>query len=84
MIAVADRSTSSMGRLFPLSHEQLVSLTRTCEQAGRAVWVEDELSRCVYRNARAEVIGTENRECDAFEIVDHEDRVVGRLLTART
>ena len=62
-----------------LTDEHLNTLAQTYDRVAMPVWIYDLWNRCVYRNRSS------RDETDpghvSFEIVDSEDRPVGRLAT---
>ena len=65
-----------------LSEDQLRNLARTFDRSVSPVWVEDPAGGCLYSNrAAGSDAGPESSA--AFDILDHSNRVVARLRTAR-
>jgi hypothetical protein len=76
--------TSTPSTLPPaLTEDRLSALARTLDRADRALWLLDPQGECLYRNARAAgAARPSNDPAAAVEVVDHEGRMVGRLLYA--
>jgi len=61
--------------------EQIASLARTYGSAIHPVWITDFQDRCVYRNIPATRDKHPMNGALAFDILDHNGRVIGRLKT---
>ncbi len=64
-----------------LSEQQIRGLARTFDRVADPVWVEDAGGRRLYANNAAGTDGAAESTSLAFEILDHTDRIVGRLKT---
>jgi len=64
-----------------LSEQQIRGLARTFDRVADPVWVEDSRGLRLYANNAAGTNGTAESTSWAFEILDHADRIVGRLRT---
>ena len=62
--------------------EHLASLARTFDGVDHPVWIHDSDERCLYINAAARRLDRTTDTALRHEIVDHADRVVGRLTVA--
>ena len=66
-----------------LSDQQLRGLASTFDRVAAPVWVEDPHGTRLYANRAAGTDGSAEPTTLSFEILDHDDRVVGRLKTPR-
>ena len=65
-----------------LSDQHLHGLARTFDRAVDPVWIEDARGFRLYANPSAGTDGVAEPASLSFEILDHDDRVLGRLRTA--
>lgn len=61
--------------------DQLHALAATYDRASVPVWIFDTRNRCVYRNGLARQRPESREFATDFELVDANDRSVGRLVT---
>ena len=73
--ALADISSPS------LSDRQIRGLASTFDRVTAPVWVEDPCGTRLYANVAAGTDGAAERTSLSFEILDHDNHVVGRLKT---
>ncbi len=64
-----------------LSDQQLRNLASTFDRVAEPVWVEDPRGSRLYANRAAGTDGAAEPTSLSFEILDHDNRVVGRLKT---
>lgn len=67
-----------------LDQAQLAHLARTFEHCTPPVWIHDTQNRCLYRNFPAMCSPTRDEQLMIFEIVNHQDRVVGHLTSGKS
>jgi len=64
-----------------LRAEHLAWLAETYDRISQPVWIHDLTSNCVYRNRLARFSAGTDVQLAKFDILDHDDKIIGHLTT---
>ena len=76
---IADLATAVKLQSSPADH--LAWLAKTYDRVSQPVWIHDLAANCVYQNRSARTSLSSQAALARFEILDHDDRIVGHLTT---
>lgn len=76
---ITDLETAVKSIASPAGH--LAWLARTYDRVSQPVWIHDLSDNCVYQNRSARSAPLSPTALARFEILDHDDRIIGHLTT---
>ncbi|UCD30272.1 MAG: hypothetical protein JSV03_07330 [Planctomycetota bacterium] len=74
---------ATAGKPATLTIDHIAWLANTYERIPRPIWIHDLSAKCLYRNPPARSVSLSQAKVTRFEILDHDDRIIGHLTTIK-